>query len=232
MEKYPREVPSAFRVRELKNTLARMTLKDLRLSALVHLDLLTVEETRRIVLPFLAKYPSFYEIPSNGLRELILAVAAGVDGRSITYFIERYGSGWLAMTKPVDYIVWKLMPEEERVDALRRDNEQMDAAMMARHMTRFLHSESEQDLVDAGKQIALLTDARFVADHGAILTRLGAEEEGERIKRLYDTVTLSSARMAGQRGEDRESAYQAIRGMIADAVGVFAATTQGGGSDG
>jgi len=230
MEKYPREVPPEYRVRELKNTLATMKLKDLRLSALVHLDLLTVEETRRIVLPFLAKHPSFYEMPAKALRELILAVAAGVDGRSITYFIERYGSGWMAMTKPVDYIVWKLMPEEERIDALRRDNERMDAAMMARHMARFLHSESEQDLSDAGKQIALLTDARFVADHGAILARLGAEEE--RIKRIYDSVTLSSARMAGQRGEDRESAYQAIRGMIADAAGVFAATTEREGNDG
>jgi len=108
----------------------------------------------------------------------------------------------------------------------------MDAAMMARHLARFLHSESERDLSDAGVQIALLTDARFVADHGAILTRLGAEGEGERIKRLYDAVTLSSARMAGQRGEERESAYQAIRGMIADAAGVTAATTEGGGSDG
>ena len=232
MEKYPREVPPAFRLRELKNTLATMTLKDLRLTALVHLDLLTVEETRRIVLPFLAKFPSFYEMPSKGLRELILAVAAGVDGRSITYFIERYGSGWLAMMKPVDYIVWKLMPEEERVETLRRDNERMDAAMMARHLARFLYSESEQDLSDAGKQIALLTDERFVADHGAILMRLGAEEGGERIKRLYDAVTLSSARMAGQRGEERESAYQAIRGMIADAAGVSAATTEGGGSEG
>jgi hypothetical protein len=104
--------------------------------------------------------------------------------------------------------------------------------MMARHLARFILSESERDLSDAGVQIALLTDARFVAEHGAILTRLGAEAEGERIKRLYDTVTLSSVRMAGQRGEERESAYQAIRGMIADAAGVFAATTQGEGSDG
>ena len=232
MEKYPREVPPSFRLRELKNTLATMTLKDLRLTALVHIDLLTVEETRRIVLPFFAKFPSFYEMPSKGLRELILAVAAGVDGRSITYFIERYGSGWLAMTKPVDYIVWKLMPEEERTDALRRDNERMDAAMMARHLARYLHSESERDLSDAGVQIALLTDARFVADHGAILSRLGAEGEGERIKRLYDTVTLSSVRMAGLRGEERELAYQAIRGVIADAAGVSAATTEERGIEG
>ena len=232
MEKYPREVPPSFRLRELKNTLATMTLKDLRLTALVHIDLLTVEETRRIVLPFLAKFPSFYEMPSKGLRELILAVAAAVDGRSITYFIERYGSGWLAMTKPVDYIVWKLMPEEERTDALRRDNNRMDAAMMARHLARYLHSESERDLSDAGVQIALVTDARFVADHGAILSRLGADGEGERIKRLYDAVTLSSARMAGLRGEEREYAYQAIRGLIADAAGVTAATTEERGIEG
>ncbi len=220
MEKYPREVPPSFRLRELRNTLATMTLKDLRLSALVHLDLLTAEETRRIVGPFFSKYPSFYEMPSKGLRELIVAIAEGVDDRAITYFIERYGSGRMAMTKPVDYIVWKLMPEEERVDLLRRDNGEMDAAMMARHLARFLHSEGEKALSDAGRQIALLTDTPFMADHGEILTRLGAGGEGERIKKLYDLVTLSCARMAGQRGEEREATYRAIRKRIADESGV------------
>jgi hypothetical protein len=220
MEKYPREIPPEYRLRELRNTLTTMTLKDLRLSALVHLDLLTAEETRRIVGPFFAKYPSFYEMPSKGLRELILAVAQGVDDRAITYFIERYGSGRMAMTKPVNYVVWKLMPEEERVALLRLDNGEMDAAMMARHLARFLHAASEQGLSDAGRQIALLTDARFIADHGEILTRLGAEGEGEKIKRLYDFVTLSCARMAGQRGAEREGMYQAIRARIAETAGV------------
>jgi len=220
MEKHPREAPPEYRMRELRNTLAAMTLKDLRLSALVHLDLLTAEETRRIVAPFFSKYPSFYEMPSKGLRELIFAVAEGVDDRAITYFVERYGSGRMAMTKPVSYIVWKLMPEEERVALLRRDNGGMDAAMMARHLARFLHAEGEQALSDAGRQIALLTDARFVADHGEILTRLGAGGEGDGIKRLYDLVTLSCARMAGQRGEEREATYRAIRDRISDATGV------------
>jgi hypothetical protein len=197
-----------------------MTLKDLRLSALVHLDLLTTEETRRIVAPFFSKYPSFYEMPSKGLRELIVAVAERVDDRAITYFIERYGTGRMAMTKPVDYIVWKLMPEEERVDVLRRDNGEMDAALMARHLARFLHAEGEQALSDAGRQIALLTDARYVADHGEILKRLGAEGGGERIKKLYDFVTLSCARMAGQRGEGREATYRGIRKRIADEAGL------------
>ncbi|HEX9205325.1 MAG TPA: hypothetical protein VF853_05315, partial [Candidatus Deferrimicrobiaceae bacterium] len=164
MEKYPREIPQEYRLRELRNTLGAMKLKDLRLSALVHLDLLTAEETRRIVAPFFSKYPSFYEMPSKGLRELIVAVAEGVDDRAITYFIERYGSGRMAMTKAVDYIVWKLMPEEERVDLLRRDNGEMDAAMMARHLARFLHAEGEQILSDAGRQIALLTDPQYMAD--------------------------------------------------------------------
>jgi hypothetical protein len=220
MEKYPREAPPEYRMRELRNTLATMTLKDLRLTALVHLDLLTAEETRRIVAPFFSKYPSFYEMPSKGLAELILAIAEGMGDRAITYFIERYGSGRMAMTRPVDYTVWKLMPEEERVAMLRRDNGQMDAAMMARHLARFLRAEGEQALSDAGRQIALLTDARFVADHGEILTRLGAGGEGEGIKRLYDLVTLSCARMAGQRGEERAAAYRAIRERIAGEAGV------------
>ncbi len=221
MEKYPREVPAEFRLRALKNTLARMTLKDLRLSALVHLDLLTAEETRRIVTPFFSKFPSFHEMPSNGLRELIVAVAEGTDDRGIGYFLERYGSGRMAMSKPVDSIVWKLMPEQERIEALRRDNDRMDASMMSRHLARFLHSEREQLLADAGRQIALLTDARFLSDHGEILKVLGAEGGGERVKRLYDAVTLSCARMAGQRGEARETTYQAIRKAIADASGGF-----------
>jgi hypothetical protein len=38
--------------------------------------------------------------------------------------------------------------------------------------------------------------------------------------------------MAGQRGEERESAYQAVRGMIADAAGLFTVTTSGEGNDG
>jgi hypothetical protein len=227
MEKYPREVPPEYRLRELKNTLATLTLKDLRLTALVHLDLLTVEETRRIVPPFLSRYPSFYEMPSKGLRELILTVAERVGDRAITWFVERYGTGRMAMTKPVEYLVWKLMPEAERIALLRRDNGKMDQAMMARHLARFLHSESEQSLSDAGRQIAILTEARFVADHGEILKRLGAEGEGEGIKTLYDSVTLSCTRMAGQRGEDREATYQAIRKRIADATGVPAATTEG-----
>jgi hypothetical protein len=228
MEKYPREAPREFRLRELKNTLATMTLKDLRLSALVHLDLLTAEETRRVVTPFLEKYPSFYEMPSKGLRELIVAVAQAVDDRAITYFVERYGTGRMAMTKAVDYIVWKLMPEEERLAALRLDNERMDSAMMARHLARFLLSETEAALSDAGKQIALLTDPKYVGGHGEILTCLGGVAGGERIKRLYDAVTALSVRMAGQRGEEREAAYQAIRERIADAAGDSGATTNGG----
>jgi len=219
MEKYPREVPPEYRMRELRKTLAAMSLKDLRLSAMVHLDLLTVEETRRIVAPFFGKYPSFFEMPSKGLREMILAISEELDDRAITYFIERYGIGRMAMAKPVDYIVWKLMPEEERAAMLRRDNERMDSAMMSRHLARFLLSETEKELSDAGRQIALLTDPRYVGGHGEILTRLGGEGGGERIKRLYDAVTVSSVRMAGQRGEDREKTYQAIRAAIADAAG-------------
>ena len=219
MEKYPREMPAEFRLRDLTRTLASMSLKDLRLSALAHLDLLTAEEVRRFVSPFFAKYPSFFEMPSKGLRELILAVAEAVGDRTIAYFVDRYGTGRMAMTKPVDYIVWKLMPEEERVAMLRKDNERMDSAMMSRHLARILHSESESILSDVGRQIVLLTEAEFEADHGGILRRLGGDG-GERIKRLYDLVTLSLAHTAGQRGEEREATYRAMRKAIADAAGI------------
>ena len=219
MEKVPREMPAEYRLRELAKTLAAMSLKDLRLTALVHLDLLNAEEIRRLVSPFFAKYPSFFEMPSKGLRELILAVSEGVGDRTIAYFFDRYGTGRMAMTKPIDYIVWKLMPLTERIAALRRDNERMDSAMMSRHLARILHSGSEVILSDVGRQISLLTDEGFEADHGEILKRLGGVG-GERIQRLYDFVTLSFGRSAGQRGEEREATYRAVRKAIADAAGI------------
>ena len=231
MEKVPREIPPEFRLRDLSRTLETMSLKDLRLTALVHLDLLTAEEIRRFVSPFFAKYPSFFDMPSKGLRDLVLAVADGVGDRTIAYFVDRFGTGRMSMTKSVDYIVWKLMPEEERVAMLRRDNEAMDAAMMSRHLARILHSGSELILSDVGRQIALLTDAGFEADHGEILKRLGTEG-GERIKRLYDVVTLSFARMVSQRGEERETAYRAIRKAVADATGICPREHGGEGSTG
>lgn len=231
MEKFPREMPAEFRLKDLRRTLAAMSLKDLRLTALVHLDLLTAEEIRRFVSPFFAKYPSFFEMPSKGLRELILAVAEGVGERTIAYFVDRYGTGRMAMTKPVDHIVWKLMPMEERVATLRKDNDRMDSAMMARNLARILHSGSELILSDVGRQIALLTDAGFEADHGEILKRLGGDG-GERIKRLYDVVTLSLARAAGQRGEEREATYRAMRKAVADAAGISPREHGGEGSKG
>ena len=51
-------------------------------------------------------------------------------------------------------------------------------------------SESERDLSDAEKQVALLTDPGFVGLHGGILARLGGGDEGERIRGLYDDVTV------------------------------------------
>ena len=86
-------------------------------------------------------------------------------------------------------------------------------------------------LSDVGRQIALLTDAGFEEDHGEILKRLG-EDGGERIKRLYDFVTLSFARSAGQRGEEREATYRAVRKAIADAAGISPREHGGEGSKG
>ncbi|PWB67566.1 MAG: hypothetical protein C3F14_01805 [Deltaproteobacteria bacterium] len=220
MERYPREAPPGWKVRELRNTLKTMTLKDLRLSALVHLDLLTTEETRAIVVPFISRFPSFFEIPSNGLREIILAIAEEVSDRAITFFIERYPVGRMAMTPAVSFLVWKLMPEEERLTRLREDNAKMDQAMMSRHLARYLLSGSTADLSDVGKQIALLTDERFTANHGLILKNAGSDQAGEGVRRLYDEVTVLSLRMAFRQGVEKEEMFFRIRERIAEATGI------------
>ncbi len=226
MERYPREPPPGWKLRELGLTLKTMSLKDLRLSALVHLDILTTEETREIVSPFMDRFPSFYEIPGNALRELILAIAGSVTDRLITYFSDRYATGRMAMTGPVSFVVWKLMPEEEKLAILREDNARMDQAMMARHLARFLHAATPAELGDAGRQIFLLTSKKFVSNHGSILKTLGAEQGGEGIKKLYDQVTILALRMMAQTEPKRQEIFDAIHARIAETAGIPLDTLQ------
>jgi hypothetical protein len=220
MERYPREAPPGWKERELRMTLETMSLKDLRLSALVHMDILTTEEVREIVSPFMTRFPSFYEIPGNALRELILAVAESVDDRLITYFFDRYATGTMAMTKPVSFLVWKLMPEEEKLRLLREDNARMDSALMSRHLARFLHASSPGDLVDAGRQISLLTNENFVSNHGSILKALGGDGEGEGVRRIYDEVTVLALRMISSGEEEKQKIFNTIRRKITEAAGI------------
>ncbi len=220
MERYPREAPPEWKLRELRKTLETMTLKDLRLSALVHIDILTTEETREIVSSFMARFPSFYDIPGNALRELILAIAGAVSDRLITYFIDRYSTGSMVMTKPVAFLVWKLMPEEEKLVRLREDNEKMDQAMMARHLARFLHSASPADLGDSGRQISLLTNESYISNHGSILKKIGGVNEGTGIRKLYDEVTVLALRMMSLPADLRQDRFETIRGKIAEAAGI------------
>ncbi len=216
MERYPREAPPGWHLRELRRTLETMSLKDLRLSALVHLDILTTEEVREIVTPFMNRFPSFYEIPGNALRELILAVAGSISDRLITYFFDRYSTGRMAMTKPVSFLVWKLMPEEEKIAFLREDNDRMDSAMMSRHLARFLHSRSADELSDSGRQISLLTSKKFVSNHGSILKNAVGDREGEGVKRLYDRVTILALRMMSRNEKERQEIFEAIRLLISE----------------
>ncbi|MGB6409691.1 MAG: hypothetical protein WBF16_00660 [Candidatus Deferrimicrobiaceae bacterium] len=220
MERYPREAPPGWKLRELRMTLETMSLKDLRLSALVHMDILTTDEVREIVSPFMTRFPSFYEIPGNALRELILAVAGSIDDRLITYFFDRYLTGRMAMTKPVSFLVWKLMPEEERLRLLSEDNARMDSAMMSRHLARFLHASSPGDLGDAGRQISLLTDENFVSNHGSILKGRGGDGDSEGVRRLYDEVTVLALRIFSSGEGEKQKIFDTIRGKITEAAGL------------
>jgi len=220
MELYPREAPPGYNLRKLRLTLETMSLKDLRLTALVHMDLLTTEETRNVVSPYMSRFPSFYGMPGNALREMIVAIAEAVQDRLITDFFDRYSDGRMVMKGQVSFNVWRLMPEEEKLEHLRQDNERMDSAMMARHLARFLQAGSPDDLADAGRQIALLSDEGFVSNHGSILKNLGEFQQGEGVKRLYDRVTILALRMMSGDAKDRRKTFDSIRALIADTAGV------------
>jgi hypothetical protein len=126
----------------------------------------------------------------------------------------------MAMNPPVSYLVWKLMPEEEKLLRLREDNEKMDQSMKSRHLARYLHSSTPDELSDAGKQISLLTDESFVANHGLILKAVGEKSAGEGITRFYDEVTTLSLRMFNRPEEGRREMYQEIREKISVAAGI------------
>jgi hypothetical protein len=220
MERYPREAPPGWKLRELRQTLQGMNLKDLRLSTLVHIDLLTTEETREIVTPFISRYPSFFEIPSNGLREIVLAIAERISDRAISFFFDRYSAGRMAMTPPVSYLVWKMMPEEEKLIRLLEDNAKMDQAMMARHLARYLQSSTTGELSDAGRQIALLTENQFGSTHGLILKKGGIYAAEGGVRRLYDQVTALSLRMVELPEAEKGEMFRKIREKIADFAGI------------
>ncbi len=228
MERYPREAPPGWTMRELRRTLETMNLKDLRLSALVHLDLLTTEETREILPSFLSRFPSFYEMPTKALRELILAIAEKTPDRAINYFFDRYSVGQMAMMPPVSYLVWKLMPEQEKLARLREDNGKMDSAMMSRHLARFLASASPAELADVGRQISLVTDMNFISNHGSILKLAGGGPSGDGVKALYDAVTILALRMMSLKEGERQGSYDAIRERIAEVLGTSLKTPEGG----
>ncbi len=121
------------------------------------------------------------------------------------------------MTPPVSWLVWKLMPEGEKIERLREDNARMDAAMMSRHLARYLLSPAPADLLDMGRQIALLTDDRYTSTQGSILTVAGGKD-GLGIKKLYDEVAVLSLRMASRTDAERQSLFGAIRRRIASAA--------------
>ena len=220
MEPYPRVAPPGYNLRKLRLTLKTMSLKDLRLTALVHMDLLTTEESRKVVAPFMSQFPSFYQIPGNGLREMIVAIAEEVKDRLIIDFFDRYSNGRMVMKGPVSFTVWKLMPEEEKLAHLRQDNERMDQAMMSRHLARFLQAASPEDLADSGTQIALLSDGRFVSNHGSILKNLGGRQGGEGVKRLYDQVTILAVRMASAKDSEKKRIFDTLQSAIAQEAGI------------
>lgn len=130
------------------------------------------------------------------------------------------------MTEPVAFTVWKLMPEEEKLLRLREDNDRMDSAMMSRHLARFLHAASPEEPGDPGAQIALLSDERFVSNHGSILKQLGGLQEGEGLKRFYDQVTILALRMASSKEPEKKQILDAIRAAIALAAGIAPVTPE------
>jgi hypothetical protein len=220
MERYPREGPPGWRMRELRLTLETLPLKDIRLSVFAHIDLLTTEEMREIVSPFISRWPSFFDIPSKFLRELLLTIAERFPERSLTCFFDRYAGGTMAMIPAVTFFVWKLMPEKERIARIREDNARMDQAMMARHLARYLMSETPGELGNPNRQLELLTDPSFEDTHGRILKTLGGKRESDRIEALYDEVSLGSLRMAFSPEAEKLTRYNEIRELIAVGSGM------------
>jgi hypothetical protein len=202
---------------------AGMSAGDLATSLLVLTDLMSMREWEEYLLPLQRQYRSITEIPPEDLRVLIPRISGRMGDRRIADFAERYRSGRMVAERKVAQQVWDMLPFQERLVILERDNRTMDFAQVARHLAKIFFSFQYDMLFDAGFHTDLLRSPRYQRLTNRLIDRLSdesrGEAEGRRLEGLTQTVTRMMLQLEGMPPEARPARLQEVRALIATALG-------------
>lgn len=218
MERYPREAPEGWDLAEFRHSLMQLSLKEVRMSALVYIEMLTLKEMDELAGPFIEKFSSFYEIDKETLIELLCKLVSAIGDREILNFFERYTKGKMMVIKSFSPETWNLLPREKKIQFLQEDNDEMDIAMMARHIARIFMSETYNKLHDYDFQIELINNPGYMKIQGVLAGAIGGTEEGKRLRELNDEVTRAMLEVVENR-DDRKKKLLSLRQRIASALG-------------
>lgn len=193
--------------------------KDLRLRLQVQSDQLSLREFQELLDPYRSQYASIGQMPVEALRRLVATLDVHLQGRSVCDFIQRYRTGKFLVIPSITGEVWNLLPHEERVQLLERDDAGMDIPQLARQLAKILLSHEYQMLDDTESQIAIVTSP-FYQDVVQRLTRLGEERGESRIAALNHAVSGLVLAMEEAPREGRAEQLDQIRRFIGEAIGL------------
>ena len=213
MERYPKESPEGWDLAEFRNNLEKMSARELQLSALAYIEILTLKEMEEFSKPFFKKYSSFSDMDKEGIIEFICALVYTIGDRELLNFYERYTKGKMMVGKSIAPSTWNLLPREEKLKYLRVDNSEMDLALMARHISRIYISEKISLLYNYDFQIDLVKDPNYMKLQGHLVQEVGGKGEGGALRELNDLVTVSMLDIVNSREGMREK-FASLRDEI------------------
>jgi hypothetical protein len=226
MERLPREFfppggadePSPDRLAEAAKHLEGLSPQELRLNLQVLADQLSLREFQELMDPHRSKYPNLSQMPVEALRRVVATISLHMGNRGLTDFIQRYRTGKLVASPPVNSEVWNLLPQEGRLRLLEQDNASMDLAQVARHLARILLSHEYQMLDDETVQMNLVTSASY-QDLVHRLMQLGDGNGQSTLLALNQAVTRMTLAMESAPREGRAEALEHIRRAIGRTLG-------------
>lgn len=193
--------------------------EELRLNLQILTDHLSLLEFQNLLGPTRSEYPSLSQMPADALRRLIAGVAAHLGDRTPCDFFYRYRTGKFVAIPPVTSEVWNLLPHEERLELLERDNTAMDVTQVARHLARFLLSHEYQVLDDTKAQTAIVASPIYQRVLQRLI-HLGDRDGNPGLLALNQTVTGLALTMEHSPREGRGEKLEQIRRTIGQALGL------------
>jgi hypothetical protein len=117
-----------------------------------------------------------------------------------------------------------MLPFQERLAILERDNRTMDIAQAARHLAKIFFSFHYDMLFDAGFHVDLLRSPRYQRLVNRLIsgppTQTEREQVGRQVEELTQTVTRMMLELEVMPSEARPARLQGVRAVIATALGL------------